>query len=266
MSSAGFRGPGPALYFHGTSPLSLPAPHQTPVLSSPRLTLVLPAPCQAPTHPQLIRPLSPKGASGRKETKSAREQRGDPGLPASGGRATPVLQMPESETSENAAGPGREKPSGQGHPGEEGEDGGAQSDGGVSQVWPGLLARRHCPGRRRGRPSSCVGVRGETVWKRVRVSQSVGLGRMIQCEGVGCGGVGEGVPRGSEKVRVQAAAPAQARRPTSGCAPPFLFLDPPAAPGGLSPQTQMRVRAGCGAPDAGCGALPARPATQGPRE
>ena len=37
-------------------------------------------------------------------------------------------------------------------------------------------ARRHCPGRRRGRPSSCVGVRGETVWKRVRVSQSVKAG------------------------------------------------------------------------------------------
>lgn len=101
---------------------------------------------------------------------------------------------------------------------------------------------------------------GGTVWERVRVSQTVGLGRMIQCEGVGCGGVGEGVPRGSEKVRVHAAGSSPGPAPTLGlCDPPLLFLDPPAAPGGLSPQTQMRVRAGCGAPGAGCGALPARP-------
>lgn len=40
-------------------------------------------------------------------------------------------------------------------------------------------------------------------------------------------------------------------------APGVTAGTPPATPRGLFPQTQMRVRAGCGAQGAGCGALPA---------
>ena len=67
----------------------------------------------------------------------------------------------------------------------------------------------------------------------------------------GVGGCGGGAKRLREGARARP-APAQALSPRL-CPP----RDPPAAPGGLPPQTQMRVRAGCGAQGAGCGALPA---------
>lgn len=124
---------------------------------------------------------------------------------------------------------GGEKPSGQGHPGEEREDAGARSDGGVSQVWPGLLARRIARAGGGVGPAAvwvCGG--GGTVWERVRVSQTVGLGRMIQCEGVGCGGVGEGCLEAPRRCVCMPPAPAQARHPPSGCAtlPSFSWTRP----------------------------------------
>lgn len=241
----------------GRSPHPLPSPQQPLSRGSPKLPPLQPCPGPCPP-PHLARPLSPEG------TRRRPGPRDRIGLSSKGETQSSLLwAMPQQRATFQNPEPVRklrsrsEKPSGQGHTGEEGEDSCAQRDGGgVTQVWPGLLAAGPADGRPRGPWGGCVGMRG-TVWERVRVPRTVCPRRMTQCEGEGRG---EGVPRGSEKkVRARAQpSPAQARRP--GLCPPGT---PPAAPGGLFPQTQMRVRAGCGAQGAGCGALPARPGPRG---
>lgn len=143
-------------------PLEEAFPHSPPILP--------PGPLQAPilpvTHPQQACPLSPaEPVEGRKS--GPREQIRGLSQGVIQGALVWACPLPQRCKFQNPQPgrklrPGREKPSGQGHTGEEGEDSRARRDGErVIQVWPRRLAIRpaHASGRV-GRVSVWAGVWG----------------------------------------------------------------------------------------------------------